>query len=120
MGGRQRREGERFRRGEDGLGQLVWGEGCGGRVLGSCRHMVDDRACEVGKEGTLWLALRFCPKQTVGGGRGPWMCLSAVSTEHPRVWSQGRREMGVETEPGRGPVQLNKIRNMGRVGFLGW
>lgn len=48
------------------------------------------------------------------------MRLSAVSTEHPRVWSQGRREMGMETEPGRGPVQLDKTRNMGRVGFPGW
>ena len=82
-GGRQRKEAERFRRGEDGLGRLVWGEGCGGRVLGSCGHMVDDRACEVGEEGALQLAPRFCPKQTAGGGRGPWMCLSTVSTEHP-------------------------------------
>ena len=48
-----------------------------------CGHMVDDRACEVGKEGMLQLAPRFCPKQTAGVGRGPWMCLSAVSTEHP-------------------------------------
>ena len=45
--------------------------------------MVDDRACEVGKEAMLQLAPRFCPKQTAGVGRGPWMCLSAVSTEHP-------------------------------------
>ena len=68
----------------------------------------------MGQEDALWLALRFCPKETAGGVRGPRVCLSAVSTEHPGEsgvrgdgrrgwrWSQGSGAVGQDQKHGTG------------------